>query len=148
MTPADLITKLENYYDFQCEGGPLKNCLEWRQLKASVLAALPLWVLTQWNETRTGTGIRGIYRTNAAALAAIAALIQEHPDLTRADFVIEVQRVRESDSTGQPETPAPDPRTALVEKLRGYAAAWRAGAGELTPADLERWADELAALPR
>jgi hypothetical protein len=24
--------------DFQCTGGPLKNCVEWQQLKAEVLA--------------------------------------------------------------------------------------------------------------
>lgn len=35
---AQVIDRLENYYDFQCEGGPLKNCVEWHQLK-SLLSA-------------------------------------------------------------------------------------------------------------
>jgi hypothetical protein len=29
-----VVERLENYYDFQCEAGPLKNCVEWHQLKA------------------------------------------------------------------------------------------------------------------
>lgn len=28
----ELIERLENYYDFECTGGPLKNCREWQQL--------------------------------------------------------------------------------------------------------------------
>lgn len=36
--PVALIDRLENHYDFQCEGGPLKNCAEWQQLKAVVKA--------------------------------------------------------------------------------------------------------------
>lgn len=31
-----LIERLENYYDFQCEGGPLKNCVEWQQITAAI----------------------------------------------------------------------------------------------------------------
>lgn len=34
----NLIERLENYYDFQCEGGPLKNCVEWIRLKEVVRA--------------------------------------------------------------------------------------------------------------
>lgn len=34
---TELSQRLEDYYDFQCEGGPLKNCVEWQQLKAYVL---------------------------------------------------------------------------------------------------------------
>jgi hypothetical protein len=29
-----LIDRLENYYDFECTGGPLRHCVEWQQLKA------------------------------------------------------------------------------------------------------------------
>lgn len=36
---ARLVARLENFYDFQCEGGPLRNCVEWQQLK-DTLAAL------------------------------------------------------------------------------------------------------------
>lgn len=36
ITVQALIDQLENYYDFQCEGGPLRNCVEWRQLKARI----------------------------------------------------------------------------------------------------------------
>lgn len=28
----ELIDRLENYYGFECEGGSLKNCLDWQQL--------------------------------------------------------------------------------------------------------------------
>ena len=36
MTPAELMTRLESHYGFECEGGPLRNCVEWHQLKAHV----------------------------------------------------------------------------------------------------------------
>jgi hypothetical protein len=32
-----LIDRLENYYDFECTGGPLRNCVEWQQLKAALV---------------------------------------------------------------------------------------------------------------
>lgn len=43
--PADpealrLAQKLENYYDFQCEGGALKNCTDWTAFKRAYLEAL------------------------------------------------------------------------------------------------------------
>ncbi len=43
MTPtppeiAVLIDRLEKYYEFQCPGGPLKNCIEWQQLSAALRA--------------------------------------------------------------------------------------------------------------
>lgn len=34
----DLLQRLEQYYDFTCEGGPLANCSEWGQLKMMVMA--------------------------------------------------------------------------------------------------------------
>lgn len=36
MTPAELMARLESHYSFECEGGPLRNCVEWHQLKAHV----------------------------------------------------------------------------------------------------------------
>lgn len=33
---TDIVERLENVYDFQCEAGPLKNCVEWQQLKAEI----------------------------------------------------------------------------------------------------------------
>ena len=38
MTPAELMTRLESHYGFKCEGGPLRNCVEWHQLRAHVSA--------------------------------------------------------------------------------------------------------------
>lgn len=35
-----LVDRLEHHYCFECEGGPLRNCVEWQQLKGA-LAALP-----------------------------------------------------------------------------------------------------------
>lgn len=29
-----LIERLENYYDFECEAGPLQGCTDWCELKA------------------------------------------------------------------------------------------------------------------
>ena len=29
----ELCDRLEINYDFECEGGPLKNCVEWRDLR-------------------------------------------------------------------------------------------------------------------
>jgi hypothetical protein len=34
--PDRLIDRLENYYDFESTGGPLKNCVEWQQLKGEL----------------------------------------------------------------------------------------------------------------
>lgn len=31
-----LIDRLENFYDFECEGGSLKNCVDWIQLKDKI----------------------------------------------------------------------------------------------------------------
>lgn len=31
-----LIDRLENLYDFECEGGSLKNCVDWIQLKDKI----------------------------------------------------------------------------------------------------------------
>lgn len=39
-TLAEMIDRLENYYDFQCEAGPLRNCVEWQSLKRIPLSEL------------------------------------------------------------------------------------------------------------
>lgn len=31
-----LVERLENYYNFECDGGPLRNCVEWQQLLAAL----------------------------------------------------------------------------------------------------------------
>jgi hypothetical protein len=31
-----LVRQLEDRYNFQCEGGPLRNCMEWRILKTEL----------------------------------------------------------------------------------------------------------------
>lgn len=36
-----IIDRLENFYGFACEGGPLKNCVEWQLLKALLLVEAP-----------------------------------------------------------------------------------------------------------
>ena len=36
----DLVDRLENYYDFQCEGGPLRYCREWLELKKQISGLL------------------------------------------------------------------------------------------------------------
>jgi hypothetical protein len=36
---AALISRLEKYYGFECEGGSLMNCVEWQELKRITLAA-------------------------------------------------------------------------------------------------------------
>ena len=41
MTVKQLLDRLENHYDFQCEGGPLRLCVEWQQLKVAALEAAP-----------------------------------------------------------------------------------------------------------
>lgn len=37
-TIPELIDRLENYYVFECEGGPLKNCVEWQTLRSGYRA--------------------------------------------------------------------------------------------------------------
>ena len=37
----ELVGRLENYYDFECTGGPLKNCVEWRELRAVLATVSP-----------------------------------------------------------------------------------------------------------
>jgi type IV secretory pathway ATPase VirB11/archaellum biosynthesis ATPase len=34
------VDRLENSYRFECEAGPLRNCIEWRQIKTSIAAAI------------------------------------------------------------------------------------------------------------
>lgn len=36
-----LVDRLENHYDFWCEGGPLRLCVEWQQLAALLRAEAP-----------------------------------------------------------------------------------------------------------
>lgn len=38
MTTQELLDCLESHYDFVCAGGPLKNCVEWQQLRARLTA--------------------------------------------------------------------------------------------------------------
>jgi hypothetical protein len=49
-----------------------------------------VWILTEHH----GGGIRGAFRSQGDADAEIAAIRREHPDLTRTDFVVQVERVR------------------------------------------------------
>lgn len=55
-----------------------------------------MWIVTDFD----GGGIRGIFRTQDAATAEIAAVIREHPDLSRRDFVIQVERIRDASGGG------------------------------------------------
>jgi hypothetical protein len=59
-------------------------------LSGTPAAPTDLWVVTEYD----GGGIRGIFSSQRAAESEIAAICAEHPDLTRSDFIIEVQRVR------------------------------------------------------
>src|SRR5665213_509646 len=34
-----LLNRLDGDYDFQCEGGPLRNCVEWQQLRSALLSS-------------------------------------------------------------------------------------------------------------
>jgi hypothetical protein len=49
------VARLENYYDFQCEAGPLKNCQDWISLKAE-LAALRSLVREMGKQGVSGQG--------------------------------------------------------------------------------------------
>lgn len=47
MDIREMIDRLENYYGFRCEdGGALRDCLEWQQLRSAALAASdqPWWL--------------------------------------------------------------------------------------------------------
>ena len=55
---CELVKRLEGYYDFQCEGGPLRNCVDWIELCAIVTDA-PTWptdlTLTHKNANQGGS---------------------------------------------------------------------------------------------
>lgn len=36
----ELIERMENAYQFECEAGPLQNCVEWQQIKAGIETAV------------------------------------------------------------------------------------------------------------
>jgi len=36
---GDVIDRLENAYQFECEAGPLKNCVEWQKLRSAIETA-------------------------------------------------------------------------------------------------------------
>lgn len=36
---AELCERIESAYDFQCEAGPLKNCVEWIELRRLIAEA-------------------------------------------------------------------------------------------------------------
>ncbi len=35
-----MIERLENAYQFECEAGPLKNCVEWQKLRDGIATAI------------------------------------------------------------------------------------------------------------
>lgn len=43
------LERLENYYDFSCEGGPLKWCREWQELK-ELLAVISIQLAADVND--------------------------------------------------------------------------------------------------
>jgi hypothetical protein len=53
-----------------------------------------VWLLQQWDEQRIGLGVRGVFVSREAADMEMRAIIREHPDLRRQDFVFETQRLR------------------------------------------------------
>lgn len=63
-TISQLMDKLENHYDFQCEGGPLRLCVDWSDLRQ--------WVrdLSQPPDSEVRTA--RIAALNAAMIAAAA----------------------------------------------------------------------------
>lgn len=56
---GNLILILENRYDFSCEGGPLKNCEEWNELKKRIewlhKMALGSAICDNWGKKDSGT---------------------------------------------------------------------------------------------
>lgn len=56
---------------------------------------LEVWLLYQWSEDRRTLGAaRAVCESREAAESEMAAIMADHPDLERADFVLEVQRLR------------------------------------------------------
>ena len=38
--PMRIIERLESEYNFECEAGPLKNCVEWQRLRNGIATAI------------------------------------------------------------------------------------------------------------
>lgn len=48
MPPEELIKRLEQHYAFECEGGPLRLCVEWQQLSSALSIARAL--VERWHD--------------------------------------------------------------------------------------------------
>jgi hypothetical protein len=55
-----------------------------------------VWLLEQWNEARTDTRVRGVYRSRDIAEAEMASVMVDHPDLKREDFIFACHNIREA----------------------------------------------------
>lgn len=57
MTIHELMTRLEDYYGFECEGGPLRKCVEWHELRERAQET-EAWAkfLCDWVDVNHGSG--------------------------------------------------------------------------------------------
>lgn len=141
--PSALLAKLETY-GFQCEGGPLHNCVDWQALRTAVLDRAPViaehqaepgeWLF--WGEVRPEIYPRPA-EGSAATIIAVAAtdedgrrIVAAHNEAMRAALDSRAQPV----AAGEPPKPwenrlplCPD-HVEIIECLKAEVNDWRSRA--------------------
>ncbi len=138
------IDLLENSYRFECEAGPLKNCVEWQKLKADIGAAVAALNLLKKEFAASGksAGYIGTVYTNIAIAALAGDLGHIQPMLRESEEPAEscsdgLQMCNEAERAHQAWLAAErriEELEAGIERLRSAARdvinAWREHAND------------------
>jgi hypothetical protein len=87
-TDANMRLKVCEAHDAEMNRLRAKNAKLEAQVDALTRAQAEVWIVRQ------GDGLRGVHRSQRGAEDEIAAICREHPDLSRRDFIVQVERIR------------------------------------------------------
>jgi hypothetical protein len=73
-----------------CDHCDCRTFREGEAASAPAPASVDVWILRQYADG----GVRGVFASQVGAQAEIKAICDEHPDLRRQDFVLQVERIR------------------------------------------------------